>query len=160
LLNKELVDRVGLSQSDAKWVALRSQGRIGKALSLAKEDKDGVEDDISTSLPELFQRNKASLLHIFRNVEDLAKAQDPLDILLSWYRDLLLIKQGCSEALLIHGDQKDELEKMARLYSDIQIEKFIKSTMQTRSLMQRNINQTLALEVLMLKSADTLSTRL
>ena len=89
-----------------------------------------------------------------------------------WFRNIVVQSSGCShskkkygntddrdshklqlafEGIVIHGDKKNELEKMSRLYSDIQIENFIKSIMETRSLMQRNINQTLALEVLMLK---------
>ncbi len=160
VLRGELVARAGLSQSKAKWVALRSQGKIGKALRLAKEEKEDVEDEISASFQDLSQNNRASLLHIFKKAESLGKAQDPLDLLLSWYRDLMLVKQGCSETLLTHSDRKDELEKIARLYSDVQIEKLIKTALKTRSLMQRNINPTLALEVLMLQASDTLSARL
>ena len=97
---------------------------------------------------------------IFRQAESLDKAQDSLDALLSWYRDLLLIKQGCSQDLLIHRDEKDELAKIARYYSDAQIEKLIRAILTTQNLIQRNINPTLALEVMLLHSFDTLSTRL
>lgn len=160
LLRDELMKRFGLPESKAKWVALCSQGRVGRALKLAKEDKADVDDEISTSFSSLSQRNGGSLLQIFRKAEDLGKAQDSLDILLSWYRDLLLVKQGCSQDLLIHGDKRDALEKLARFYSDAQIEKLIRTTLRTQNLIQRNINPTLALEVMMLHSFGSLSTRL
>ncbi len=160
LLRKELMERVGLPQSEAKWVALRSQGKIGKALRLAKEEKEDAEDEISTSFPDLGPNNGASLLHIFKKAENLNKAQDPLDLLLSWYRDLMLVKQGCTETMLTHSDKKNELEKIARFCSDVQIEKLIRTALRTRSLIQRNINPTLAMEMLMLQAADTLSARL
>ena len=141
-------------------MALRSQGRVGKALKLAEEDKEDADDEISTSFPSLGRKYEESLLHIFRKAENLGKAQDSLGILLSWYRDLLLVKQGCPQELLIHSDRKNDLEEIARSYSDIQIEKFIRTILRTQNLIQRNINPTLALEVMMLHSFDALSTRL
>ena len=160
LLCSELVTRFGVPESKAKWVALRSQGRVGRALKLVKEEGEGAEDEISASLLDLGPNGEASLLDIFRKAEILGKAQDPFDVLLSWYRDLFLVKQGCSNSLLIHSDKIDELEKTAGYYSDVQIEKLIRATLRTRSLIQRNINPNLALEALMLHSFHTLSTRL
>ena len=159
LIRKELVARFDLSESKAKWAALRSQGSVSKALDLAKESED-VGDGISAFLLDLDGKNRASLLNIFKEAESLGEAQQPFDALLSWYRDLLLVKQGCSKALLTHGDKTDKLENIARRYSDIQIEKFIRDILRTRELIQRNINPILALEVLMLHSFDALSTRL
>ncbi len=72
----------------------------------------------------------------------------------------MLVKQGCSETMLTHSDKKNELEKIARFCSDVQIEKLIRNALRTRSLIQRNINPTLAMEMLMLQAADTLSARL
>ena len=156
-LRNDLVKRLGIPESQAKWAALRSQGRPGKALKLAKE---GKQDVTSSSLPDFGRKSGDFLLDIFRKAEDLGKVQDSLDTLLSWYRDLLLIKQGCSRNLLTHSDEADHLEKVARRYSDIQIEKLINTTLRTQNIIQRNINPTLALEVMMLHSFDALSTRL
>jgi len=153
VLRDELMKRFELPESKAKWVALRSQGRVGRALKLAKEDEgeEARERVAEYSLARSFVPNGGSLLHIFRKAESLSKAQDSLDFLLSWYRDLLLVKQGSSlQTLLIHSDKKDDLEKMARFYSDVQIEKFIRTILRTQDLIQRNVNSALALEVMML----------
>jgi DNA polymerase-3 subunit delta' len=153
VLRDELMKRFGLPESKAKWVALRSQGKIGRALKLAKEDegkgreREGEQSLIRSLVPTL---NAGSLLHVFRKAESLSNAQDSLDLLLSWYRDLLLVKQGCSHDLLIHSVEKGDLEKIARSCSDVQIEKFIRTTLRTQNLIQRNVNPTLALEVMML----------
>jgi len=160
LLRDELIKRFGLSDSKAKWVALRSQGKVGDALKLMEKDDEDAEDDISSSFLDLSRKNGGSLLHVFRKAESLGKMQDPFDALLSWYRDLLLIKQGCSHELLIHSDKKSELEKMAGSYSGIQIEKLIRAIMKTQNLIQRNVNSNLALEVMMLHSFKALSKRL
>lgn len=157
VLRDELMKRLGISESKAKWVALRSQGKVGRALKLAKKDN---ADDISTPFPDLDRKGGESLLSVFRKAEDLSKVEDSLDALLSWYRDLLLVRQGCSQDLLIHSDREKYLQKMAERYSDIQIEKLIRTTLRTQNIIQRNVNPTLALEVMMLHSFDALSTRL
>lgn len=163
LIREELLKRFNLPESKAKWVAISSQGKVGRALKLAKEVEkgtDSVDNELSVSFPKLFQNNSEPLLHIFKKAESLSKTQNSFDTLLSWYRDLLLIKYGCPQNLLIHSDRTDELEKVAKSYSDIQIEKIIRTILTMRDLIQRNINPILALEVMMLRSFDTLSARL
>jgi DNA polymerase-3 subunit delta' len=160
LLSDELIRRFGLSDSKAKWIALRSQGKVSKALELMEKDSESAEDEVLESFLDLIWKNKASLLHIFKKAESLGKMQEPFDILLSWYRDLLLVKQGCSQDLLIHSDKKRDLEKMASAYSEIRIERYIRNILRTQNLIQRNVNPNLALEVMMLHSVEALSTRL
>lgn len=156
LMRDELIRRFELSESQAKWVALCSRGRVGSALKLLRMDKEDADEEILTS----FLGSEKTLLNIFRKAESLGKRQDSIDSLLSWYRDLLLVKQGCPQDLLIHSDRKDDLEKIAKHYSDLQIEKLIRTTLRIQNLMQHNINPTLALEVMMLHSSGALSTRL
>lgn len=160
LLREELIRRFKLSDSKAKWVALRSQGKVGKALELMEKDSEDADDEISSSFLDLIRKNSGGLLQVFRKAESLGKMQDPFDLLLSWYRDLMLVKQGCSEDLLIHSDKKSDLEKMASTYSGIQIERLIRTILKTQNLVKRNVNSTLALEVMMLHSFEALSTRL
>ena len=159
LLRDELIKRFGLSESKAKWVAISSKGRVGRALKLLEENEEDVDGEIFASFLSS-QKNGQSLLHIFRKAESLGSKQDSLGVLLSWYRDLLLVKQGCSQEMLIHSDKKGDLEKIAGQYSDLQIERLIRNTLRIRYLLQGNINPVLALEVMMLHSFDALSTRL
>jgi DNA polymerase-3 subunit delta' len=159
LLSEELVKRYGVPKSKAKWIAIRSQGKVGEALRLI-EKKEEDQDELSASFPDLRMKNANSLLSIFRKVENLSESEDSLNIILSWYRDLLLAKYGCSQHLLVHSDKKSALEVTARSYSDDQIEKLIKGIMRTQNLIKKNVNSTLAMEVMMLRSFDILSTRL
>lgn len=162
ILQKELIKRFGFSESKAKWVAIRSQGKIGRAIKFAEKNKaeENIDDEVKAFLSHINQKNGKSLLQIFKKAEELSKSEDSLDILLSWYRDLLLVKHGCSKILLTHYDKQDELQNIARLYTDSQIERVIEIVMRTQNLIQRNVNPILAIEVMMLRSFDTLSTRL
>ena len=161
LLRDELMRRFEFPEPKAKWMAIRSEGSPGRALKLGKEDRDDAEyHESAKSFLSLCRRNGEPLLHIFRRAEGLAKAQDSLDGLLSWYRDLLLVKLGSSQDLLVHNDKREDLEKIAKSHTDAEIERLIIAALKTRNLIQRNVNPSLALEVMMLHSFDALSTRL
>ncbi|MBD3184235.1 DNA polymerase III subunit delta' [Candidatus Poribacteria bacterium] len=159
LLRDELVSRMNITESKAKWAALRSRGMVGKALELIKSDKDDSEDKLSKDLLRLSDGSRKFLLNIFKNAESLGKTENALDILISWYRDLLLVKQNYPEELLVHSDEIESLKKIASQYSDIQMENLIRNTIKIKYLIQRNINSNLALEVMMLHSFDNLTTR-
>jgi len=94
---------------------------------------------------------RPQLIEIFKITEDLNNQPESLDILLTWFRDILLVKQGCNAEMLTYPDKFNELAQLASGYSRIQIQDAIKTIMETKNLLQRNINSTLALEVMVLK---------
>jgi len=160
LLQEYLMKRFGFPESKAKWLALRSQGKPGKALKIANEKSKQPDDEMSWVLPILTQRDKGRLLLTFKRAENISQIEGSLDIILSWYRDLLLIKHGCQENLLMHSDEKKQLEQIAQSYSVVELEKLITMTLNMQNLMQRNVNPILAMEVMMFNTFKTLSTRL
>ena len=160
LIQEGLMKRHGIPESKAKWLALRSQGKPGKALKMANEKSKEFDDETSWILPILTQRDKGRLLQTFKRAEDMNKIEGSLDIILSWYRDLLLIKHGCSDYLLTHSEEKKQLEQIAQSYSVIELENLITMTLNMQNLMQRNVNPILAMEVMILNTFNTLSTRL
>jgi DNA polymerase-3 subunit delta' len=155
-----LTKRFGFPESKAKWLALRSQGKPGKALKMANEKSKQPDDETSWVLPILTQRDKGRLLLAFKRAEDISQIEGSLDIILSWYRDLLLIKHNCQENLLMHGDEKKQLEQIAQSYSVVELENLITMTLNMQNLMKRNVNPILAMEVMMFNTFKTLSTRL
>lgn len=157
IISHELIKRLKIPESKAKWAAVRSQGRVGIALKLAEES--GKTEDIALDFLLPKGKSKEPLIDVFKKSENLEKNRESLDTLLSWYRDLLLIKQGCSKELLINSHQSDDLGKISGLYSQISLENLIKTIMKTQSLIQRNINPNLAMEVMMLHSLKALTTR-
>ena len=159
VLQEGLTKQIGIPESKAKWLALKSQGKPGKALRMANETKDS-EDEMSWVLPILSQRDKGLLLQTFKRAEEMSKTEGSFDIILSWYRDLLLIKHGCSDNLLTHINEKKQLEQIAKSYSVIELENLITMALNMQNLIQRNINSVLAMEVMMFNTFNTFSTRL
>jgi len=145
VLQNQLIEKLKLTETKAKQITLLSSGKVGKALELAKEENINTE----TTIPNILKRPQ--LIEIFKITEDLNNQPESLDILLTWFRDILLVKQGCNAEMLTYPDKFNELAQLASGYSRIQIQDAIKTIMETKNLLQRNINSTLALEVMVLK---------
>ena len=76
---------------------------------------------------------------------------EALDHLVTWYRDLIMLHQGAPAKLLTHVHHAEELRQLATHYSRLQLQSAIKAIFETKAMLQRNVNATLALEVLALK---------
>ena len=152
MLQTQLMERLHLAESTAKQITFLSGGKVGMAFELARASRANAhEDDIDANpvIPGMLKHPE--LLQLFAMAEELNKQPERLDTLLIWYRDLLLIKQGCNPEMLTYTDAFPELTELAKRYSRIQLQEVIKTIMHTKNLLQRNINSTLALEVMTLK---------
>ncbi|MFC1941980.1 DNA polymerase III subunit delta' C-terminal domain-containing protein, partial [Chloroflexota bacterium] len=72
-----------------------------------------------------------------------------LDLWLDYWRDLMLVKTGCSD-IITNIDRKSRLIEMAVGYSLVQIKTFIKCLRAAMEQLRQNANPRLVLEVLML----------
>jgi DNA polymerase-3 subunit delta' len=72
-----------------------------------------------------------------------------LDLWLDWWRDLLLVKVGLSEAIT-NIDMSTTIVDWARGYKLAQIKNFINSIQAAEEQLKQNANPRLVLEVLML----------
>jgi len=147
-LAAQLMEKYNLHHSRAKQIALLSGGRIGIALDTAQKDSIVVAPDV----PEILKG--PDIIKTFKIAEELNDEQpESLDILLTWYRDLLLIKQGSPPETLTYSDKFNALIELASGYSRIQLQDAIRTIMETKNLLRRNINSALAMEVMTLKLA-------
>ena len=145
VLQNQLVEKLKFTEAKARQITLLSGGKVGKALELAKKDDINAE----STIPDILKHPQ--LIEIFKIAEDLNNQPESLDILLTWFRDILLVKQGCNVEILTYPDKFSELARLASSYSRTQIQDAIRNIMETKNLLQRNINSTLALEVMVLK---------
>jgi len=75
--------------------------------------------------------------------------QDVLDLWLDWWRDLMLVKVGCSDTIT-NADLEARLVEMVRGYTLAQIKACINSIQAAGEQLRQNANPRLVLEVLML----------
>ena len=150
-----LCGRWGIEQSKAKLLARLSRGCLGWALLATSDDAllqqrteklDELLNVINTDYEGRFAY-VAQLVTLFHKSRGLV--QEILDLWLEWWRDLMLVKVGCSDRIT-NVDFEAVLLKMTKGYSLAQIRSFLDSIREAGEQLRQNANPRLVLEVLML----------
>ncbi|MFC2034647.1 ATP-binding protein [Chloroflexota bacterium] len=145
----------GVEPKKAGLLARLSRGCLGWAISAALDDGllrhhteglDGLLDIINAGCEERFAY-AAQLAAQFSQNRELV--QERLNSWIGWWRDLLLVKVGCSSDVT-NIDRLATLIDMSRGYSLTQIKVFCNSIRVAGDQLKRNANSRLVLEVLML----------
>ena len=150
-----LVDRWNVEPEKAKLLARLSHGCLGWAITAAQDSSLLQQRD--KEMERLLDITKASNEGRFAHAAQMAaqfsqnrgEVYQVLDLWQDFWRDLILVKIGCSD-IIINVDRLAALVEVARGYTLEQIEAFIKSIQYTAERLMQNANPQLALEVLML----------
>ena len=150
-----LNSRWGIEPQKAKLLARLSHGCLGWALSAALDD--GLLQQRAEKIDRLLDIINADYEERFAYANQLAAqftqnrglVQEVLDLWLDWWRDLLLVKIGCSD-IITNVDRLDKLVEIAEDYRLAQIKAFINSIQAAGEQLRQNANPRLVLEVLML----------
>jgi len=150
-----LVNSYNVDADKAKLLTQLCRGRLGWALS-ALADSDMLEQR-SQRIDRLASLLTAGIDQRFAYAQELASqfSQDRkagaeiTEIWVDWWRDLMLIKGGCQEAI-INVDYNRVLKEQARDLSLSEIKEFLTNLGLLEQAISRNVNPRLALEWLML----------
>jgi len=154
-VEEALISRWGTEPQMAKLLARLCHGCLGWALSAAfdssllqhrTEKLDQLVDIINADYEGRFTY-ATQLAAQFSQSRD--SVQEVLDLWLDWWRDLMLVKVGCGQAI-INVDVAATLEEMSQNYNLGQIREFIDSLQAAKEQLGQNANPRLVLEVLML----------
>jgi DNA polymerase-3 subunit delta' len=150
-----LINSYNVDANKAKLLTQLCHGRLGWAVSaLANDD---ILEQRSQRIARLASLLAASLEQRFAYAQELASqfSQDRramaemIGIWLDWWRDLMLIKGGCQEAI-INVDYEKVLKEQARRLSLGEIEGFLANLCLLQEEISKNVNPRLAWEWLML----------
>ena len=154
-----LCSRWGVEPEKARLLARLCGGCLGWAVSAARDDGllgqraewlDGLLEIASADNEQRFTY-VAQLVDRFSQNRGLV--HERLDLWLDWWRDLLLVKVGCGDAVT-NVDRLATLGEMATGYSLAEIRAFVDSIKAAGKQIRLNANPQLALEVLMLSIPD------
>jgi len=128
----------------AHFLASFSEGCLGKARRLNESKflvrKNEIIDNI------VFQGNNET--YIKDVLADREHTKEVLDVLLSWFRDLLLVKVGAEEDQLVHVDRIDDLMDIEAKYSFHQVKDIVDSIVNAARLLGENLNVKIPLTLL------------
>jgi len=154
-VREALVNSYNVEDNRAKLLAQLCRGRFGWALSaLANDD---ILEQRSQRIDSLVSLLTASLDQRFTYAQELTgqfsqnrrAGAEIIEIWLDWWRDLMLIKGDCQEAI-INVDYKTVLEEQARGLNLSEIKEFLNSLCSLQDAISKNVNPRLASEWLML----------
>jgi len=141
-LKEILKKKYTLSEVDAHFLSHLSEGRIGKAIAIKEEGglkwKNAIIDGFTM---ENIIANEDALY--FGNKRE--KVLDIMDVMISWYRDMLILANGADAALVINADRIDDLIKKANALSEYKIRELLAETLKMRAYIEQNVNPKLAL---------------
>jgi len=149
-----LRERFSLEESHARLLAAASGGSMGKALDLNREAyltlKNEVLDYIAKVQPDQFLQRLSFIRYLSDDKRDIL---DKLDILRTFFRDVLILRETARQDSLMHQDRLDLITTWAGRRSPEEILTSIQAVDQAERLLAQNTNKTLTLEVMMFKLA-------
>jgi DNA polymerase-3 subunit delta' len=155
VIEKALVEKWEVDAEKAKRLSRFCNGSIGWAL-MANTDESVVEGR-SEIVDKIVELATSSISDRFAYAaqqatffgQDKEAVFDNLSLWTGWWRDILLVKQGCVD-LISNIDRMDVLEKLSGQYDVGQIAGFIQGLDLAVRNLHRNANPRLALEILIL----------
>ncbi len=155
IISQYLEEKLALPDYQARlYSAFARGGNIGRAIALKHSEAfKEMRDDMASFMDVLSKGQKVDVLDgvsVFEKYKD--DKGDFLDLLLTWLRDLMVIKSTDKEALLIHMDKKNQLLKQVVHLSYNRISMLIDGTYQILRYDRLHINYTLSVEVMLIKA--------
>jgi DNA polymerase-3 subunit delta' len=108
ILAQALMQKRGLSEEDAWFLAALVQGSLGRGLAMDVEQEKAVREELMVLWSRLGQMNEGEVLaqaEVFS--KDRGRLERLLDIGVEWLRDALVFRVTGDERLLVHGQGKD-----------------------------------------------------
>jgi len=148
-----LIKKYGVSFEDARTLAAYSYGILGNALKLMKSEEFKQErEQIIKIIEQLLEGDGFAVFQMtefFQNNKD--KINEHLDVILFWFRDLLLLRETNSVEFLINLDKNTTLQKYLNHIGYEKISNIIAAIEKTKSDIKANVNFQLAIELLLLR---------
>jgi DNA polymerase-3 subunit delta' len=135
-----LVNDHGISEKKAEFLSRVSEGRLDRAISY---DRDILEWK-NSALEELSD-DECAEDYTAADRDELSKK---LNILVSWYRDLLVFKATQNEGLLINIDRVDDIKEEAIFYDMDRLMRIFEGAVSAKENIESNVNPKLALSAL------------
>lgn len=143
-----------LDSRSAHVLAALSEGSFLRALG---RDQGFYLERRREILKHVTALNEASVLPLLELAKELATEKelipDILEVLQSFYRDLLVFLQGRPESALINVDLMEKIRRVSRSEDTISVLRKLEAIQAGRANLDRNVNALLNIEVLLMKLA-------
>lgn len=148
----------GVPAERARLLSRLAEGRIGWAIQASQDESLLIaRQDTLAQLVRLAAARRSERLayaqvlaqRFSRDGEGPEEVGEVLELWAGWWRDVLLVQEGCPE-LVVNVDREEALQREAGRGRPEQSRSFLQALRQTQEQLTQNVNPRLALEVLLL----------
>ena len=152
LVRKFLMEQVHIPDYQADICVSFAQGNIGKAKRLAmSEEFEEMKDHMIRLVKYIQDMEISELIESMRKMTEFkTDISDYLDLLMVWYRDVLLYKATWNPSAVVFSDEIHTITKMASNSSYEGIETILKALDKAKIRLAANVNFDLTMELLLL----------
>lgn len=151
-IRKYLMEKWRVPDYQADVCVAFAQGNVGKAIALASSDSFG---ELKAAAVQLLKRCHDIELYEFKEAikqisEYKLQIDDYLDIMMIWYRDILMYKATTDVNRLIFKDEVYDIKKQASKSSYSGVETILEAMEKAKLRLRANVNFDLVMELLLL----------
>ena len=152
IIKKYLMEKMEVPDYKADVCAAFAQGNLGKAIMLAKSDHfNEIREDAMHLMHHIHEMEISEIVEAINHITVYKlEISDYLDILMIWYRDVLLYKATKDADKLVFKDQLKYMKEQAKKSSYEGIELILKSLDKAKTRLKANVNFDLVMELLLL----------
>ena len=152
VIKKYLMTEMEIPDYRADICVAFARGNIGKAKSLAtSDDFESIREEAVRILKYIRRMDTADIITTLKKMEDYKiNVTDFLDIMMIWYRDVLLYKATMDTQALVFKDESEAVIRESEERSYESMENIIRSIEKTQQRIKANVNFELAMELMLL----------
>lgn len=151
-----VIEKLEISDYRSELITSFAQGIIGKAKELASSTEFfDMRESMIKIVDIIINGDDYQLLEVSQKFEDYKDdIQDFLDLLMTWFRDLLIVKKINDEMYIINRDKYRTLLKQAQVLSYNRISIMIENINKAKNLLKQNANFRLVIEMMILQTKE------
>ena len=152
LIKKYLMENLQIPDYKADVCTAFAQGNMGRAIMLANSEHfNEIREEAVQLLKYIHEMELSEIVSAVKNITVYKlEIVDYLDIIMIWYRDVLLYKATKDVDKVVFKDQMTYIKEQARKSSYEGIELILKSLENAKSRLRANVNFDLVMELLFL----------
>ena len=152
LIKKYLMENLEIPDYKADMCTAFAQGNMGRAIMLANSDHfNEIREEAVQLLKHISEMELNEIVAAVKNISVYKlEITDYLDIIMIWYRDVLLYKATKEIDKVVVKDQLQSIKEQARKSSYEGIELILESLEKAKARLKANVNFDLVMELLFL----------